>query len=441
LSTGPNPSDQWHLPAIKVAEAESRLSVITASLVSPTIAVIEADGIDTGHPVLPGATGVNFHGCDDEAPVDLSNLAAIPSCVSTSTISSPRVPRHGTAVSALAVTSDASGAVRGVCVGCKLLPIVYESTSDIQAGWALEWAAQQQADVVNWTQGSTSLLGEIQAEAPGLLRALDIDLKDVPVIMSAGNEGGYNPCDRLQSRPNVIAVGASNHRDWGIPAAEGSCLSILAPGGRGGFLGVFPPAEGAGWRSGIVTADARVRGYNPDAECSGDYDDENYTNCFGGTSAAAPIVAGVAGLLLQVNPNFDVDAVRHYLETTADKIDYRRALYDVHGHSTTHGYGRVNACSAVRKAAGDAGLGNCSLDAYPRWTIRLLALVPIVGFGLCFYFFGLCHPLTWIAAAIAAGFVTFVVASRYIKPMRTLHLWLAMGVAVIVLLLFWLILC
>ena len=54
----------------------------------------------------------------------------------------------------------------------------------------------------------------------------------------------------------------------------------------------------------------------------------NYTSIFNGTSAAAPVVAGVVALMLETNPELTWRDVRHILIKTARKIDPTRdALY------------------------------------------------------------------------------------------------------------------
>ncbi|MBI3590514.1 MAG: S8 family serine peptidase [Candidatus Melainabacteria bacterium] len=79
-------------------------------------------------------------------------------------------------------------------------------------------------------------------------------------------------------------------------------------------------------------------------------DKGNYTNSFAGTSASAPIVSGLAGLILSGNPNLTYQQVDQILKDTADKIDPAFGNYDNQGHSNTYGYGRINAFKALQKA-------------------------------------------------------------------------------------------
>jgi subtilisin family serine protease len=82
----------------------------------------------------------------------------------------------------------------------------------------------------------------------------------------------------------------------------------------------------------------------------------SYTSQFGGTSAAAPVVSGVAGLLLKTNPNLNAIEIKHILKTTADKItgvsNYRQITSNSqynYGYiiNNDFGAGRVNAENAV----------------------------------------------------------------------------------------------
>jgi hypothetical protein len=71
---------------------------------------------------------------------------------------------------------------------------------------------------------------------------------------------------------------------------------------------------------------------------------------FGGTSAAAPTVAGIAALMLSVDPSMTWEDLRDTLRDTAVQIDAANADpvgQWVGGFSQWYGFGRVNAASAV----------------------------------------------------------------------------------------------
>ena len=90
-------------------------------------------------------------------------------------------------------------------------------------------------------------------------------------------------------------------------------------------------------------------GYNTGQRADGDAAG-NYTNSFGGTSSACPGAAGVAALVLSVNPALKWDEVKDLLRRACDRIDPQGGDYDASGHSPKYGYGRLNARTAVELA-------------------------------------------------------------------------------------------
>lgn len=86
---------------------------------------------------------------------------------------------------------------------------------------------------------------------------------------------------------------------------------------------------------------------------------------FGGTSAAAPTVAGVAALLLSVNPTLSARQIRQILRETAVRIDPDNTDPVgrwVNGFSRWYGHGRIDAAAAVERATPERGDVSVDLD-------------------------------------------------------------------------------
>lgn len=139
--------------------------------------------------------------------------------------------------------------------------------------------------------------------------------KNVFIVCSAGNDGS----DRLHypsAYDEVISVGASDNTDAKASFSSfGETVDIFAPG----FQNLTTVRVGKG-----------------SSTFGGDYDKLN------GTSFAAPIVAGVAGLLLSKNPSLSNEELRGILVATTSLMS-AQVSWD-HIRSS----GRVNAINALQ---------------------------------------------------------------------------------------------
>jgi len=75
-----------------------------------------------------------------------------------------------------------------------------------------------------------------------------------------------------------------------------------------------------------------------------------FTGRFGGTSSAAPLVAGVAALVFSANQNLTASQVKDIIQSTADEI------FDDHAPTNWCGHGKVNAYKAVTAARDENGV-------------------------------------------------------------------------------------
>lgn len=179
----------------------------------------------------------------------------------------------------------------------------------------------------------------------------------------------------------IIVVGASKADGcYAVYSTAGSNLLLNAPGGyiQKPYLEVDQHM--------VVTTDlsGKDRGYDYRGSNGIDYhfdalgnENYDYTNRMNGTSAAGPIVSGVAALMLEANPELTWRDIRYILATTATKnggylyTNSSDCMEDLTGYcmnaagysfSNTYGFGRPDAQAAVELAMGWTNLGEEKLD-------------------------------------------------------------------------------
>jgi hypothetical protein len=240
---------------------------------------------------------------------------------------------HGTACAgvAAAVGNNRRG-VAGIAYNCTLLPIKIFGADALapndQVANALRYAGRH-AQVIScsWSGAQNADLESAVDEVASSGR----QGKGCLVFCAAGNDA-RNRIGFPASHPRAFGVGASNDR--GVRALYSNYGEGLA------F--VCPSSDPQRNRQSITTTDVsqRNRGFNLNGA---------YTDQFGGTSAATPLAAGIAALVLSVNPALTRDEVGNLLGSTAKKIDRASGNYR-NGYSEQYGFGRLNAHRAVAEA-------------------------------------------------------------------------------------------
>ena len=136
----------------------------------------------------------------------------------------------------------------------------------------------------------------------------------------------------------TIAVGASTDCDYRAYYSQyGGALDFVAPS-SGGFAKITTTD-----RTGDDGYNAE--GTNNDPSYPDPLEHTDYTSVFTGTSAATPLAAGIAGLILSKNPTLTGEEVREIMRASCDKIGGE--AYDGNGFNVYYGYGRVNAAAAL----------------------------------------------------------------------------------------------
>ena len=185
------------------------------------------------------------------------------------------------------------------------------SLYDVAAG--VRYAANNGAKVINMSLGAFGL------DTYGLADAeLDAAFNQGSVLVAAsGNDGSADDIDYPAVHAKVIAVGATNSSDVRASFSNSAPqVSLVAPG---------------------------VSVYSVDAVDAGGNPINNGYAYYSGTSLSTPHVAGVAGLLVGLQPNLSPTRVREILESSADKPSGMGGA----NFTNQYGYGRVNASNAL----------------------------------------------------------------------------------------------
>ena len=209
---------------------------------------------------------------------------------------------HGTAVAGVVAASTNSLGVAGMCARCKIMPIKALDANGIGmwtvAAKGIIWAADHHADVINLSFGGPTG-GSTLGDAIAYARA-----RGVVVVAAAGNFGSQN-LFYPAAFPGVISVAATS--DWDLQYAwsdySTSWVDVAAPG--------------CTW--------ATHRGSSYGSFC--------------GTSAATPMVSGIAALMDSARPGITRAQIESILTAATVQTPW----------SFTR-FGRVDAYKAVYRA-------------------------------------------------------------------------------------------
>ena len=246
--------------------------------------------------------------------------------------------KHGTACAGLALAAENSYGIVGLAPACAFMPVRrHYDISDLSLVALFRYAMQNNADVIScswlaqaWNAPLHTRVEQIITQAAREGR----QGRGCVICFAAGNEN--RPLNAYKDdepsvqgfgcHPDAITVGACNSLDRRSHYSN-----------YGAELDLCAPSSGRGGRS-IFTTDINDQG---------GYTSGDFYHKFGGTSAATPLVAGLAGLMLSIDSDMPAAEVKKIMMKTADKIDPHHGNYR-DGHSDWYGYGRINAGRAVQ---------------------------------------------------------------------------------------------
>jgi len=324
-TTGVIPNDeywsmQWHLHNTGQLGGTPNADInapeaweITTGDPNIIIAIVDT-GVDLNHPDLINnlVPGYDFYD-DDNEPNDTDDVWA-----------------HGTMCAGLAGAEGNNYiGVMGVAWNCKIMPIRVRATvnnwdnwqSDLAEGY--HWAAANGADIISLSFG---MYNDSQIQHSAIiditkLGGIGRDGKGCVVVACAHNTG--QSVHYPAKYPEVIAVGATDSNDnrWKY-SCYGPELDIMAPSA---LVGPVLPTLGI---------------WSTDISGKGGATDTDYMGSCGGTSTPTPIVAGVAALILSIEPDLTNEEVKHFITQSARDLGEP-------GRDQYYGWGRVDARAAL----------------------------------------------------------------------------------------------
>jgi subtilisin-like proprotein convertase family protein len=339
-STATNQSDplfaqQWHLrntgQSGGTPGADANVEPVWNLAVGADIVIaIVDDGLQYTHPDLASQyrpeLSFDFNGNDTD-PLPDSALQS-----------------HGTSVAGVAVSRGQNGiGGSGSAPGALLagLRLTAGFVTDLDEADALVYN-NQDIDIYNNSWGPTD--DGQRLEGPGPLTRAALENGVTTGRGGLGNIYVWAAGNGLESDDNVnydgyansrytIAVSAIDHKGVQSDYSERGAPILVA-------------AYSSGDNVGITTTDLiGADGINPDGD---------YTDSFGGTSSATPLVSGVIALMLEANPNLTWRDVQHILVTTAEKTDPSDDEWTLNGANRwvnhKYGFGAIDAAAAVNAA-------------------------------------------------------------------------------------------
>ena len=228
---------------------------------------------------------------------------------------------HGTNVAGI-IGAEATNNIgyAGVDWNSKLMicKILDHNENGLYSWWteAIYYAVDNGADVINMSVGGSSFSNSMQDAVD---YAYNNGVTVVACMMNENNNVTYYPA----GYQNTIAVGSTNPDDkrsspffWSSTSGSnyGDHIDVVAPGNY--IYGLYHQSN------------------------------TNYNSYWGGTSQAAPLVAGLSALLLAQDLSRTPDDIRNIIRNTAED-QTGDPSEDIMGFDIYYGYGRINAHQAL----------------------------------------------------------------------------------------------
>jgi len=305
------------------------------------IKACSAWGVTLGDPGV--VVAVVDEGIDQAHQEFATNYSSLSLDIMTNTAPSVLYGSHGTHVGGIIGANQNNKQVSGIAPSASLLSISHDlvvtSTISAELASAISYAWQNGADIINnsWGDQAGFFYGQLYSAVldNAITNALTLGRGGLgTIVVFASGNWNTNMDYPANSNPQILAVGAINSSgNRASFSSFGTGLDIVAPGDN--IISTIP-GQNVGYMS--------------------------------GTSMAAPYAAGVAALILSVNPSLTQQQVTDIIEQTAQKVgSYPYITTGGRPNGTWHnemGYGLLNAFAAVSAASG------CSTVYYNGQTVN-----------------------------------------------------------------------
>jgi subtilisin family serine protease len=320
-----------------------------------TVIAVLDDGVDIAHPDLAANIWTNDgevpgNGVDDDGNGYADDVHGWDFGRNDANPSPDPGGGHGTHVAGIiaAVANNGQG-IAGACPGCRIMPLkfAFDTASEIEA---IAYAIANGADVVNMSYGQTNVWIPAEHRAIAALGRAGI-----LVVASAANSNGDND---MYLKADVDGDGRFDYDSPGFPASYGlsNIVSVAASNDEDklgyssdcALLRGSPEFPCTFTNYGRESVDLAAPGVDILSTFPGGYE------VWDGTSMAAPLVAGTAGLVKSLHPEYSPSQLRGALMNGAEVKETLSHLHafpglDIRG-SFTRTNGRLNALSALTAA-------------------------------------------------------------------------------------------
>lgn len=330
LFTKKGADHQWYLDAVGLDSGRDSAWGKITHLEPVTVAVIDS-GLDWNHldfswdNIWKNEKEIPGNGIDDDGNGYIDDV------IGYNFIGHNNKPwdhdGHGTFVAGIIAASWNGQGMAGINPAARIMVLKalnsFGHTRATYIAEAITYAVDNGARIINISVGGEGLI-TVQRKAVEYAAS-----KGVLIIIAAGNEGAELEGMGIAALPQVITVGASDRDNKRLAFSNyGPEIDLLAPGVD------------------IVSLRARYTDTlrdipdTPYQQSSAFVGDDKRYYMAGGTSFSAPIVTGIASLLLSGNPALTATEVKRMLLNSATDIE-------TPGRDNLSGMGLVNARAAL----------------------------------------------------------------------------------------------